>query len=85
MLDFQPVDDPAEPIAAAYGLGVGVPNLPKLSDLGFYGHTGSGFGYVALMLYLPRHEACVVLLTNDGGATMGAAVEPFLQAVDKGL
>ena len=25
MLDFQPVDDPAEPVAAAYGLGVGVP------------------------------------------------------------
>jgi hypothetical protein len=38
-----------------------------------------------MMLYLPRSQACVVLLTNDGGATMGAAAEPFLQAVDKGL
>jgi CubicO group peptidase (beta-lactamase class C family) len=85
MLDFQPVNDPAEPVAAEYGLGVGVPNLPNLSDLEFYGHTGNGFGYVAMMLYLPRHQASVVLLTNDGGATMGAVAEPFLRAVDRGL
>ncbi len=84
MLDFQPVDDPAEPVAAAYGLGVGVPHLPNLSNLELYGHTGSGFGYMALMLYLPRHQACVVLLGNDGG-TMIAAAEPFLRAVDSGL
>jgi hypothetical protein len=37
------------------------------------------------MLYLPRHQASVVLLTNDGGATMNAVAEPFLTAVDRGL
>jgi D-alanyl-D-alanine carboxypeptidase len=84
MLDFQPVDDPAEPVAAAYGLGVGVPHVPNLSNLEFYGHTGSGFGYMALMLYLPRHQASVVLLVNDG-VTMNAAAEPFLRAVNSGL
>lgn len=85
MLDLEPVADPAEPMAAAYGLGVGVIRVPNLEGLEHYGHTGGGFGYVALMLYLPRSQACVVLLTNDGGATMGAAAAPFLQAVDKGL
>jgi D-alanyl-D-alanine carboxypeptidase len=85
MLDIQPVDDPAEPFAAAYGLGVGVIRVPNLDDLEYYGHSGNGFGYVALMLYLPRSQACVVLLTNDGGATMGAAAAPFLRAVDSGL
>lgn len=84
MLDFQPVDDPAEPMAAAYGLGVGVLHLPKLDDLEHYGHTGSGFGYVALMLYLPRHQASVVVLGNDG-VTVNAVSEPFLRAVDSGL
>jgi hypothetical protein len=72
-------------IAAEYGLGVGVFNLPNLAGLEHYGHGGNGFGYVAMMLYLPRSQACVVLLTNDGGATMSAAAEPFLRAVDKGL
>ena len=84
MLDFRPVDDPAEPFAAAYGLGVGVPRVPNLDDLEYYGHSGGGFGYVALMLHLPRHQASVVLLGNDG-VTISVAAEPFLQAVDKGL
>lgn len=85
MLDFRPVDDPAEPMAAEYGLGVGVFHLPNLDGLEHYGHGGSGFGYVAMMLYLPRHHASVVLLTNDGGPTMSAVAEPFLKAVDRGL
>jgi CubicO group peptidase (beta-lactamase class C family) len=85
MLDFRLADDPAEPVAAEYGLGVGVLRIPDLEGFEHYGHTGNGFGYVAAMLYLPRFPACVVLLTNDGGATMGAAAAPFLQAVDKGL
>jgi hypothetical protein len=38
-----------------------------------------------MLLYLPRSQACVVLLTNDGGGTMGAAAAPFLRAVDSGL
>ena len=36
------------------------------------------------MLYLPRSQACVVLLSNDGGFTLGAASAPFLGAVDSG-
>jgi D-alanyl-D-alanine carboxypeptidase len=85
MLDFRPVHDPAEPIAAEYGLGVGVFHLPNLDGLEHYGHGGNGFGYIALMLYMPRHQASVVLLTNDGGVTMNAVAEPFLTAVDRGL
>lgn len=85
MLDFQPVDDPAEPTAAEYGLGVGVPRVPNLDGHEYYGHSGGGFGYVAAMLYLPRHQASVVLLGNDGGFTIGAVAEPFLKAVDRGL
>lgn len=85
MLDIQPVDDPAEPMAVAYGLGVGVIRVPNLDDLGYYGHSGSGFGYVTVMFYLPRSQACVVLLTNDGGATMSDAAAPFLRAVDSEL
>ncbi len=85
MLDFRPVDDPAEPVAAGYGLGVGVFHLPDLDGLEHYGHGGSGFGYIAMMVYLPRSQACVVLLTSDGGATMGAAAAPFLRAVDSEL
>ena len=79
------VGDPVEPVAAAYGLGVGVFHLPTLENLEHYGHGGNGFGYVAMLLYLPRSQACVVLLTNDGGGTMGAAAAPFLRAVDSGL
>jgi hypothetical protein len=37
-----------------------------------------------MMLYLPRHQASVVLLVNDG-ATIAAVAEPFLKAVDRGL
>jgi hypothetical protein len=37
-----------------------------------------------MMLYLPRHQASVVLLVNDG-ATIAAVAEPFLTAVDRGL
>lgn len=44
----------------------------------------SNFGYVALMLYLPRHQASVVVLGNDG-VTVNAVSEPFLRAVDSGL
>jgi D-alanyl-D-alanine carboxypeptidase len=84
MLDFRPVDDPAEPMAAEYGLGVGVFHLPTLENLEHYGHGGNGFGYIAMMLYLPRHQASVVLLVNDG-ATIAAAAAPFLTAVDRGL
>jgi D-alanyl-D-alanine carboxypeptidase len=84
MLDFRPVDDPAEPMAAEYGLGVGVFRLPTLENLEHYGHGGNGFGYIAMMLYLPRHQASVVLLVNDG-ATIAAAAAPFLTAVDRGL
>jgi D-alanyl-D-alanine carboxypeptidase len=84
MLDFRPVDDPAEPMAAEYGLGVGVFRLPNLDRLQHYGHGGNGFGYIAMMLYLPRHQASVVLLVNDG-ATIAAVAEPFLTAVDRGL
>jgi D-alanyl-D-alanine carboxypeptidase len=84
MLDFRPVADPAEPVAAGYGLGVGVFHLPNLDGLAHYGHGGNGFGYVAMMLYLPRHHASVVVLVNDG-VTMDAVVEPFLRAVDDGL
>jgi D-alanyl-D-alanine carboxypeptidase len=84
MLDFHPVDDPAEPMAAEYGLGVAVFRLPGLDGLEHYGHGGKGFGYVAAMLYLPRHRASVVLLVNDG-VTIDAVAEPFLRAVDEGL
>ncbi|HXH97453.1 MAG TPA: serine hydrolase domain-containing protein, partial [Gaiellaceae bacterium] len=84
MLDFRPVADPAEPVLAEYGLGVGVFHLPNLAGLEHYGHGGHGFGYVAMMLYLPRHNASVVVLVNDG-VTMDAVVEPFLRAVDEGL
>jgi hypothetical protein len=84
MLDFHPVDDPAEPMAAEYGLGVGVFHLPTLENLEHYGHGGSGFGYIAMMLYLPRHQASVVVLVNDR-VTMDAVAEPFLRAVDSGL
>ena len=84
MLDFRPVDDPAEPMAAEYGLGVGVFHLPNLDHLEHYGHGGNGFGYIAMMLYLPRHQASVVLLVNDR-VTMDAVAEPFLKAVDRGL
>ena len=85
MLDFRPVDDPAEPMAAEYGLGVGVFHLPNLDRLEHYGHGGYGFGYIAMMLYLPRHQASVALLSNDGGVTIGAVAEPFLKAIDRGL
>jgi hypothetical protein len=37
------------------------------------------------MLYLPQREACVVLLTNDRGATMSTTAAAFLQAVDRGI
>lgn len=84
MLDFRPVDDPAEPVAAEYGLGVGVFHLPNLARLQHYGHGGNGFGYVAMMIYLPRHQASVVLLVNDD-QTMNAVAEPFLKAVARGL
>src|SRR5512135_1440123 len=43
MLDFRPVHDPAEPMAAEYGLGVGVPRVPNLDHLQHYGHGGNGF------------------------------------------
>ena len=84
MLDFRPVDDPAEPMAAEYGLGVGVFHLPTLENLEHYGHGGNGFGYIAMMLYLPRHQASVVVLVNDR-VTMDAVAEPFLKAVGRGL
>jgi hypothetical protein len=63
---------------------VGVFHLPNLDSLRHYGHGGNGFGYIAMMLYLPRHQASVVLLVNDG-ATIAAVAEPFLTAVDRGL
>ena len=84
MIDFRPVHDPAEPMAAEYGLGVGVFDLPGLAGLEHYGHGGNGFGDVALMLYLPRHRASVVVLVNDK-VTIDAVGVPFLRAVDRGL
>jgi CubicO group peptidase (beta-lactamase class C family) len=85
MLDFRVADDPKEPMAARYGLGTGVFNIPGLSGIEHYGHGGNGIGYVVAMLYLPQREACVVLLTNDRGATMSTTAAAFLQAVDRGI
>lgn len=85
MLDFRVADDPKEPMAARYGLGTGVFNIPGLSAIEHYGHGGYGLGYVVAMLYLPQREACVVLLTNDRGATMSTTAASFLQAVDRGI
>jgi CubicO group peptidase (beta-lactamase class C family) len=85
MLDFRVADDPKEPMAARYGLGTGVFNIPGLSGTEHSGHGGNGIGYVVAMLYLPQREACVVLLTNDRGATMSTTAAAFLQAVDRGI
>ena len=85
MLDFRVADDPKEPMAARYGLGTGVFNIPRLSAIEHYGHGGNGIGYVVAMLYLPQREACVVLLTNDRGATMDTTAAAFLEAVDRGI
>ena len=85
MLDFRTADDPKEPLAARYGLGTGVFNIPGLSAIEHYGHGGDGIGYVGTMLYLPQREACVVLLTNDRGATMSTTAAPFIEAVDRGI
>ena len=85
MLDFRVADDPREPMAARYGLGTGVFNIPGLSTIEHYGHGGNGIGYVVVMLYLPQREASVVILTNDRGATMSTTAAAFLEAVDRGI
>jgi hypothetical protein len=85
MLDFRTADDPQEPLVTAYGLGTARLRIPGVEGLEIYGHGGNGIGYVVGMLYLPRDEACVVLMTNDHGATMGTTAAAFLQAVDGGL
>lgn len=85
MLDFRVADDPKEPIAARYGLGTGVFNIPGLSAIEHYGHGGNGIGYVVAMLYLPQRGSCVVLLTNDRAATMETTAAAFLEAVDRGI
>jgi D-alanyl-D-alanine carboxypeptidase len=85
MLDFRVADDPKEPMAASYGLGVGTFNIPGLSAIEHYGHGGNGIGYVVAMLYLPQREACVVLFTNDRAATMETTAAAFLEAVDRGI
>jgi D-alanyl-D-alanine carboxypeptidase len=85
MLDFRVADDPKEPIAARYGLGTGVFNIPGLFAIEHYGHGGDGIGYVVAMLYLPQREACVVLLTNDRAATMATTAAAFVEAVDRGI
>jgi D-alanyl-D-alanine carboxypeptidase len=85
MLDFRTADDPAEPMAASYGLGTGTFNIPGGSGIEHYGHGGNGLGYVVVMLYLPQHAASVVIMTNDRGATMNTMGGAFLEAVDRGL
>jgi len=85
MLDFRTADDPREPMAASYGLGTGTFDAPGLSAIEHYGHGGNGIGYVVAMIYLPRHHASVVLMTNDRGATMGTTAGAFFEAVDDGL
>lgn len=85
MLDFRKADDPAEPMGASYGLGTGTFNIPGISGIEHYGHGGNGFGYVVMMLYLPKRQASVVIMTNDQGATMSTVGAAFLQAVDRGL
>jgi D-alanyl-D-alanine carboxypeptidase len=85
MLDFRTADDPREPMAAAYGLGTATFNIPGAAGLDAYGHGGNGLGYVVAMLYLPRRDASVVIMTNDRGATMGTTAAAFLEAVDRGL
>ncbi len=85
MLEFRTADDPAEPMAASYGLGTGTFNLPGVSGIESYGHGGNGLGYVVAMLYLPRRAASIVLMTNDRGATMSTTAAAFLEAVDRGF
>jgi D-alanyl-D-alanine carboxypeptidase len=85
MLDFRTADDPAEPMAASYGLGTATLNIPGLPELEHYGHGGNGIGYVVGMFYLPQRQASVVLMTNDRAATMDSTAAAFLEAVDRGL
>ena len=85
MLTFIPANDPTEPLAAAYGLGVGKLNLGAgFEHLDHYGHTGNWIGYDALMIHLPQHHATVVALFNDN-ATIGSTAGPLLEAVDRNL
>lgn len=86
MLTFVPATtDPTEPMALAYGLGVGkFRGTPELERLDHYGHGGNGIGYNALMIYLPEHQASVVALFNEN-ATIDFTAGPLLEAVDRNL
>ncbi len=62
MIDFhRPTPD--EPPYTGYGLGLG-----EIAVKGFiqaYGHLGYHYGYISGMLYLPRLDTAVVVLTNE--------------------
>lgn len=83
MTAFRPADDPSEPLAAEYGLGLGRFALPVLSGVDHYGHSGYSFGYITAMIFLEDSQTCVSFMVNDG-LTVGFMADDLLEAVIAG-
>jgi CubicO group peptidase (beta-lactamase class C family) len=83
MTAFRVADDPSEPLAAEYGLGLAKFALPVLAGVEHYGHSGSAVGYISAMIYLPETETCVTFMVNDG-VTVGFMADALLGTVIEG-
>ena len=65
-----PADDPASPEYDAYGLGIG-----ELD--GWWGHTGNGLGYQALVMHNPETGATVAIQMNATNANPDTPADLF--------
>jgi len=81
---FRVADDPAEPLAAEYGLGLGRFSLPVLADINHYGHSGNSFSYITAMIYLQETDTCVTFIVNDG-LTVASMADALLEAITTGI
>ncbi|NHJ49926.1 MAG: beta-lactamase family protein [Asgard group archaeon] len=62
-----------------YGLGIAKFNL--IPDLDIYGHAGSYFGYMALVIHVPNLDLTVSLLTNDSHGALAQIGYEILPAI----
>jgi D-alanyl-D-alanine carboxypeptidase len=83
MTAFRVADDPDEPLAVEYGLGLGRFALPVLTDVNHYGHSGLSFGYITAMIYLQDTDTCVTFMVNDR-ITVEFTADALLETVISG-
>ena len=84
MLEFYTVNDPGEPLAAGYGLGVALFSPDLFNGEELWGHGGNAIGYAAASLYLPEYGASMAVLVNTEHGESMSTINDIITIITSG-